>query len=219
MSHELIEIWPSFQVLASSIIEPLVHISSIQGFVLPWKWLVSLVRSCQVLSGCQQFGQGEWHHIFQCQGRMHATYFQAFQVTQLQSLGNHLAFKWHWLTLAQVDLTIPQAILLSMWRRRAAGNVNVAYLIEAEAKMSRSHPNSWSFSMFSAIPMLFQYDPWQHLCRSWRVPKVLRVVSSTTSVGHCGFATFCNNMLELQVLLLISLISLMSLKIKGCQSP
>lgn len=35
MSHELIEIWPSFQVLASSIIEPLVHISSIQGFVLP----------------------------------------------------------------------------------------------------------------------------------------------------------------------------------------
>lgn len=30
----------------------------------------------------------------------------------------------------KVDLTIPQAILLSMWRRRAAGNVNVAYLIE-----------------------------------------------------------------------------------------
>lgn len=32
--------------------------------------------------------------------------------------------------MQQVDLTIPQAILLSMWRRRAAGNVNVAYLIE-----------------------------------------------------------------------------------------
>eukprot|EP00438_Fugacium_kawagutii_P022197 Skav225518 [mRNA] locus=scaffold2974:17062:31992:- [translate_table: standard] len=30
----------------------------------------------------------------------------------------------------KVDLTIPQAILLSMWRRRATGNVNVAYLIE-----------------------------------------------------------------------------------------
>ena len=40
------------------------------------------------------------------------------------------------LTLAQVDLTIPQAILLSMWRRRAAGNVNVAYLIEALEQIS-----------------------------------------------------------------------------------
>ena len=31
----------------------------------------------------------------------------------------------------QVDITILQAILLALWRRRASGNVNVAYLIEA----------------------------------------------------------------------------------------
>lgn len=30
----------------------------------------------------------------------------------------------------KVDLTIPKAILLALWRRKAAGNVNVAYLIE-----------------------------------------------------------------------------------------
>lgn len=30
----------------------------------------------------------------------------------------------------KVDLSIPKAILLAMWRRRATGNVNVAYLIE-----------------------------------------------------------------------------------------
>ena len=30
-----------------------------------------------------------------------------------------------------MDLSIPKAILVAMWRRRATGNVNVAYLIEA----------------------------------------------------------------------------------------
>mmetsp|Transcript_126555 Transcript_126555/g.300570 ORF Transcript_126555/g.300570 Transcript_126555/m.300570 type:complete len:1475 (-) Transcript_126555:127-4551(-) len=39
-------------------------------------------------------------------------------------------------SLVKVDITIPKAILLATWRRKAAGNVNVAYLIEVLSGMS-----------------------------------------------------------------------------------
>lgn len=47
-----------------------------------------------------------------------------------QAVGNLAKLSGITSSKVKVDLTIPHAILLSMWRRKAVGNVNVAYLIE-----------------------------------------------------------------------------------------